>query len=227
MDNQNQQVAGTLEAGKKEAVRASIKASLMVLQSNRLGWLALSSDTATVIDEKKTKLFDIRKQADALKEELSDNIRDYLEENTDILVEIANENGESIYPMDDFDELMDGMTPTDIAEKIYYGDGFNPNDDYFMFDGCANLKSLTDFSVTDEIDIDDIVSTIIDEDSSDYNDIQDFLDGYNETMDELTDKEDDMNAEIAELQEKQDVYNKSLNNIQNEIEELETQFKNA
>lgn len=213
MDNQNQQVVGMVEAGKKEAVRASLKASLMVLQSH--------------IAEKKTKLFDIRKQADALKEELSDNIRDYLEENPDVLVDIANENGESIYPMDDFDEIMDGMTPTDIAQKIYYGDGFNPNDDYFKFDGYENLKSLTDFSVTDEVDIDDIVSTIIDEESSDYNAIQDFFDDYNPKMDELTDKEDDMSDEIAKLVTKQDDCNKSLKNIQDEIEELETQFKNA
>ena len=220
MDNQKQQVAG-----KKEAVRASIKTSLKTLQSNRLEWLALSSDIAPVIAEKKTKLFDAHNQADALKEELSDNIRDYLEENTDVLVDIANENGETIYPMDEFDEIMEGMTPKDIAQKIYYGDGFNPTDDYFKFDGYENLKSFTD--LTDEVDIDDIVSTIIDEESSDYNDIQDFFDDYNPAMDELTDKVDAMRDEIAALQEKQDYYNKSLKNIQDEIEELETHFKNA
>ena len=51
-------------------------------------------------------------------------------------------NGEfQIFSMDEFDEFMEGMTPTDIAQRIFYGD-FKPCDDWFQFDGYANLVSF-------------------------------------------------------------------------------------
>lgn len=49
---------------------------------------------------------------------------------------------DEIYSMDEFDEIMDGYSPLDIVQKIYYGGGFNPNHDYFAFDGYANLVSF-------------------------------------------------------------------------------------
>ena len=49
---------------------------------------------------------------------------------------------DEIYSMGEFDEIMDGYSPSDIAQKIYYGANFNPNHDYFAFDGYANLTSF-------------------------------------------------------------------------------------
>lgn len=57
----------------------------------------------------------------------------------------ANNNyDDEIIEMDRFDEVMDGSNPSEIARSIFYGGGFNPNDDYFHFDGYGNLESLSD-----------------------------------------------------------------------------------
>lgn len=56
---------------------------------------------------------------------------------------------DTLYDMDDFDEIMYGMKPYDIARKIWFGD-FNPMSDYWKFDGCGNLESLE--CVSDWID---------------------------------------------------------------------------
>ena len=46
----------------------------------------------------------------------------------------------SYYDMNEFDEFLSGHTPMEIAQMIYFGD-FNPNDDYFRFNGYENLES--------------------------------------------------------------------------------------
>lgn len=47
-----------------------------------------------------------------------------------------------IYFMDDFDEIMGGMKPWEIARAAFYGERFNPCDDYFYFNAYGNLESL-------------------------------------------------------------------------------------
>lgn len=47
-----------------------------------------------------------------------------------------------IYSMDEFNDIMEDCLPFDIVQKIYYGGNFNPNSDYFYFNGYANLVSL-------------------------------------------------------------------------------------
>ena len=69
---------------------------------------------------------------------------------------------DEIYSMGEFDEIMDGYSPLDIVQKIYYGGDFNPNSAYFYFTGYANLVS---FDFTDDegspFYIDDLVSRIV------------------------------------------------------------------
>lgn len=69
---------------------------------------------------------------------------------------------DEIYSMGEFDEIMDGYSPLDIVRKIYYGANFNPNHDYFAFDGYANLVS---FDYADEQNspfcLDDLVDRIV------------------------------------------------------------------
>ena len=69
---------------------------------------------------------------------------------------------DEIYSMGEFDELMADSTPSDIASRIFYGGGFNPNHDYFAFDGYANLVS---FGYADDENspfcIDDLVDRIV------------------------------------------------------------------
>jgi len=48
---------------------------------------------------------------------------------------------DSIFNMDEFNELMSGFEPIYIAMRIFYGD-FSPNHDFFMFNGYGNLVSF-------------------------------------------------------------------------------------
>jgi len=45
-----------------------------------------------------------------------------------------------IFEMCQFDEMMDHWRPMDIAFRTFYGD-FHPHDDFFKFNGYANLES--------------------------------------------------------------------------------------
>ncbi len=63
-----------------------------------------------------------------------------------------------VYSQDELNEVLDGDTPDEIARKICYGE-FNPNDEYFSFDGNANLKSSN--VINELICISDLVNYII------------------------------------------------------------------
>ena len=92
-----------------------------------------------------------------------------------------------IYDMEEFDEIMSGMSPSDIALKIFYGD-FRPNDHYFKFDGCANFQSF-DY-ISDEVDLEEIADYIVDNDEDfDNSDIREILDEENEEDEEEGDED--------------------------------------
>lgn len=55
-----------------------------------------------------------------------------------------------LYEMEMFDDIMESFEPMDIALKTYYG-GFNPNDEYFRFNGYANLESLSYYDLENEL----------------------------------------------------------------------------
>ena len=94
----------------------------------------------------------------------------------------TNYYDDRIYDMDEFDEIMSGMSPSDIATKIFYGD-FRPNDNYFKFDGYANLQSF-DY-ISDEVDLEEIADYIVDNDEDfDNSDIREILDKENEEDEE-------------------------------------------
>ena len=86
------------------------------------------------------------------------------------------------------DEYLDGCTPTEIANKIFYGD-FNPNDNYFRFNAYANLESLNEYKLERwySIYIDEIVDALLEniDSISIYDDeLQDMLDQYMEAEEE-------------------------------------------
>lgn len=65
---------------------------------------------------------------------------------------------EPICQMEEFDDLFNDWKPSDIAMRMFYGD-FNPNHDYFRFDGYGNLESanhlnewLDDYIISDLAD---------------------------------------------------------------------------
>lgn len=63
------------------------------------------------------------------------------------------------FDMDEFDELLDGYTPLEIASMMWFGD-FNPNKDYWRFDAYGHLVSLDWGDIVDEVE--SLESDIID-----------------------------------------------------------------
>lgn len=95
----------------------------------------------------------------------------------------ANNNYDDvIIDMKRFDELCEGMTPSEVAMKIVYGD-FNPNHDYFRYNGYGNFESTYD--PTDWIYPGDIARDVVDNERAFENDeIQEEIDSWSEDDDE-------------------------------------------
>ena len=71
---------------------------------------------------------------------------------------------DKIYPMDDLNEFFSNEKPDEIIRRAFYGydetyttdeprEPFNPNRDYFYFNGCGNLVSINQRDYTDYLDI--------------------------------------------------------------------------
>ena len=67
------------------------------------------------------------------------------------------------YDMDEFDELMSNYSPMEIAQMIFFGDEFNPNDDYFRFNVYGNLESANwyDLEAEAENSVNDIIYHLV------------------------------------------------------------------
>lgn len=90
-------------------------------------------------------------------EEILNSLSD--EELLNIHNEYNDYGDDEIFFMYMFDDMCNGMTPTEIAQRIFFGD-FNPNHSYFRFDGYANFES-SDFP-SDWIDTSDIANYMYD-----------------------------------------------------------------
>ena len=83
-----------------------------------------------------------------------------------------------LYNMEDFDEIMEGYTPTQLAERIFFGD-FNPNNSYFYFNGYGNLESINEDEMESHFSI--LIDELVDGILYNYNDLyirNDELDSY-------------------------------------------------
>lgn len=101
----------------------------------------------------------------------------------------TNGYDDEIIEMERFDEICEGMTPSDIARSIVYGD-FNPNHDYFHYNGYGNFESTND--PTDWIYPGDIARVIVDRECVFENDeIQEEIDSWSEDEEESSDDETD------------------------------------
>ena len=70
----------------------------------------------------------------------------------------CNDPDNFIYSMEEFDDIMSGAKPWEIARSAFFG-GFRPCDDWFRFNGYGNLES-SDFPKLEWIYIDDIADYI-------------------------------------------------------------------
>lgn len=104
------------------------------------------------------------------------------------------------YDMDEFDELMSNYNPMQIALMIYFGDDFNPNDDYFRFDAYGNLESADwrDVVVEAKDLVEDIIDYLVNYYSGDtpWPDLDDIVDSdddalFNEDFEEDDDNDDE------------------------------------
>ena len=82
-----------------------------------------------------------------MKTNFADRWADYISEVGDsTLVALYNEYADSncyehIYGMEDFNEIMQGFEPMDIARQVAWGN-FKPYADWFTFDGYGNIESI-------------------------------------------------------------------------------------
>ena len=109
-------------------------------------------------------------------EEITADIIAYFEENNDIFAdcieELDNYNGylrdDRYYSMDELDEFYNGVEPSEILRRAFYGydsetyttdssgnreyGAFNPNRDYFTYNGYGNLVSSDYKDYSDKLD---------------------------------------------------------------------------
>lgn len=97
---------------------------------------------------------------------------------------------DAIYPMDDFNELLYGREPWEIARAAYYGE-FCPADSYFRFNVYANLESTDDPLYEGWIDTNTLAEYAIE-----YG--EDFGDSDIQALLEQWDEEEENNEEVAE-----------------------------
>lgn len=104
------------------------------------------------------------------KNELLQKALEYFQENEEIFNQCLEEmdayNGylgdDRTYSMDDFNELLQGKEPLELASMVAYGD-FNPYHDYFYFTAYGHIKTSPYIDYTDKLDIytvEDIVEFI-------------------------------------------------------------------
>lgn len=97
---------------------------------------------------------------------LEDRIRDVVE--GDDLIQMVqaevsyygNLEAYLAFPMDELGDHLDGYTPERVLDMAFYG-SFNPNHDYFRFDGYANLETMYHEDLVAELE--DSVNEIIED----------------------------------------------------------------
>ena len=109
----------------------------------------------------------------------------------DIVSQLNSLNGSFetyvLYNMDDFDEIIgEGYTPTELAERIFFGD-FNINHDYFGFNSYANLESVNEMEIQGHFEpiIDEVIDSMIYNYDDLYIDNEELDDLINEYLEEM------------------------------------------
>ena len=106
---------------------------------------------------------------------------------------------ELYYDMDSFDDFLDGYTPMEIAQMVFFGGDFNPNDEYFRFNAYENLESADWRDV--EVDAEDLVDDIIDHLVNSYSGDTPWIE-----LDHLVDADDDtlFDDDFEEIEEEEE-----------------------
>ena len=110
------------------------------------------------------------------RQEVIDSIIEFFEENDDVFISCIEDldsydgylGDDRIYEMDELDELYAEVEPTELLRRAFYGydaetwhtdshgekeyGAFNPNREYFYFNGYGNLVSCWDKDYSDHLD---------------------------------------------------------------------------
>lgn len=86
---------------------------------------------------------------------------------------------DEIFYMDSFNELMDGLTPLEIVERVQYGD-FRPDDDYFAYNGYGNIVSFCDVYDFGSFNYQYVAEHLVDNGDSEYTEVDNeaLLEGF-------------------------------------------------
>lgn len=96
----------------------------------------------------------------------------------DYYTERINGCDDYIYNMDDFDDILYGKKPSEIADMIVFGK-FNSCDPYFRFNGYGNLESI-EYNDTSFIDLQAIAEYITETGNSlDNEHIREIIEEFN------------------------------------------------
>ena len=101
---------------------------------------------------------------------MKNEIKNYLLNNMKVTRDVVNELNcwdgclefLEVYYMEDLDYYLEGHTPSEILNKMFYGD-FNPNDSYFRFDAYDNLESFNEWDLEEryKMYIDEIIGALL------------------------------------------------------------------
>ena len=69
---------------------------------------------------------------------------------SEFVAEECNDPDSALYDVDEFDDLMAGITPSALADMILYGN-YSSFADFFTFDGYGNIESVHASDVVDFI----------------------------------------------------------------------------
>lgn len=96
----------------------------------------------------------------------------------------------AIYPMDNFDDVLCGFEPWDVARAVHYGE-FCPTDSYFRLNAYGNLESTDNPKREGWIDTDTLAECVV-------NYSEDFGNSDIQALLEQWDEEEENNEEVAE-----------------------------
>ena len=101
---------------------------------------------------------------------MKNEIKNYLLNNMKVTIYVVNEvnlldyslDFLEVVDMDYLNEYLEGHTPSEILDKMFYGD-FNPNDSYFKFNAYGNLESFNEWDLEEKYKmyIDEIIEALL------------------------------------------------------------------
>lgn len=149
------------------------------------------------IDGSKYKLENLKENKQMTEQEFKDKAKEIIanltrDEQVSLYNDYADYNGyDRIFGMDDLDDMLSGLTPSEILNKAYYGD-FKPSNDYFMFNGYENLVS-TDYPEDHWFSADELADYVFDNKDTESFDreLEDLIDEYSGADEAESEDEED------------------------------------